>query len=112
MVAVLTGSWRDFGPGVTRVIEQAAQPWRQRLAAVHEAFSATCLARERDVEPEPVADAAPQPGLFDRRSDRTRLGFAVARDLDKQARQSRIAALERARSISFLPPQLVLVLTP
>jgi superfamily II DNA or RNA helicase len=112
MVAALAGSWRDFGQGNMDMIEQAAQPWRQRLAAVHEAFLTMCLARERDIEPEPVANAVSQPGLFDRRSERTRFGFAVARELDRRDRQARIAALGRARSIFFLPPQLILVLTP
>jgi superfamily II DNA or RNA helicase len=113
MVAGLTDNWKDFSQtDVLRVIEQAAQGWRQSLADLHEAFFTTCLARERDIVPEPVTTLVSQPGLFDRRSERTRVTSAVVRELDAQRRQERIAALERARSISFLPPQLILVLTP
>ena len=71
-----------------------------------------CLARERRIRPDGDTTLVSQPGLFDRRSERTRLASAITRELDARNRQERIAVLERARSISFLPPQLILVLTP
>jgi superfamily II DNA or RNA helicase len=113
IVAGLADEWKAFSqPDVRRVIEQAAQPWRRRLGDLHEAFFAMCLARERRIGPAGDTTLVSQPGLFDRRSERTRLASAIARESDARNRQERIAVLERARSVSFLPPQLILVLTP
>jgi superfamily II DNA or RNA helicase len=113
IVAGLAGDWRRFGdPDVIRLIERAGQSWRDRLSGLHEAFFTTCLTRERGMGSEAVGRAVSQPGLFDRRSERTRVASALAQQSAAERRLHRIAALERARLMSFLPPQLVLVLTP
>jgi hypothetical protein len=53
-----------------------------------------------------------QPGLFERRGDRAHLAAIDAQDATDRNRADRMAAIERALAISFLPPQLLLVLTP
>jgi hypothetical protein len=53
-----------------------------------------------------------QPGLLDRRDERARLAVAASQGAADRDRADRLAAIERARPLSFLRPQLLLVLRP
>ena len=99
--------------------ERAAQAWQAHAAGVHRAFMSTRLVRERAIEVISVdrvlldsARSGFQPGLFDRRTEHARLAIVAAEWAEHDQRAARIAALERAQAVSFLSPQLLLVLTP
>jgi hypothetical protein len=91
-------------------VTRAADAWRMRAAIGHDAFIGTRLVRESAEAPK-AADLF-QPGLFERRGDRAHSAAVDAQDATERHRADRIAAIERALTISFLPPQLLLVLTP
>jgi len=104
-------------------VNRAAHPWRERAAIRHHAFISTRLARESAsarttgsratarLAEAPEAAALFQPGLFERRGDRAHSAAVASQDASDRERAERIAAFERALTISFLPPQLLLVLT-
>jgi superfamily II DNA or RNA helicase len=103
---------------VLECVNRAAGAWRERAAIGHDAFVSTRLARTQAVDigrvvldPARSADLF-QPGLFERRGDRAHLAAIDAQDATDRNRADRMAAIERALPISFLAPQLLLVLTP
>ena len=116
-VVVANGRHLDDEEVLERV-NRAAGAWRERAAIGHDAFISTRLARTRAVDvgrvpldPARAADLF-QPGLFERRGDRAHSAAIDARDSTDRNHANRMAAIERASAISFLPPQLLLVLTP
>ena len=99
-------------------VNLAADAWRERAAINHHAFISTRLAREQAVDagrrPSHASrsSAGFQPGLFERRGERAHSVAIATRDAADRDCARRMAAIERALIISFLPPQLLLVLTP
>jgi hypothetical protein len=98
-------------------VDEASVPWRQRAAANHRAFVAARLAREESdaINRTVRRHQSSQPfqaGLFERRLQRAHDAVAAARAEADRDRADRLEAINRAGRISFLPPQLLLVLTP
>jgi hypothetical protein len=125
IVPVIVGDGRRLDDqDVLERVNRAANAWRERATIRHHAFTSTRLAREQAVDAGRVSPAATrsrpdparsgdlfQPGLFERRGDRAHSAAVASQDASDRERAERIAASERARTISFLPPQLLLVLT-
>lgn len=119
IVAVLVADGRRLDDGeVLERVNRAADAWRERAGINHHAFISTRLAREQAVEAgrrlshAARSSAGFQPGLFERRGEHA-YSFAVAtRDAADRDCARRMAAISRTLAISFLPPQLLLVLTP
>ena len=97
---------------VMKRIEQAAEEWRARVTAAHRAFNSTRLDRELGMVAGQALTHVFQPGLFDRRNERARLAIAASHGAAVRDRADRIVALERARPVTLLRPQLLLVLKP
>jgi superfamily II DNA or RNA helicase len=97
---------------VVKRVDQAAEEWRAHVSAVHDAFISMRLARELTMNESPVLPHIFQPGLFDRRAERARLAIAASHGAADRDRADRLATIERVRTISFLRPQLLLVLEP
>jgi superfamily II DNA or RNA helicase len=97
---------------VTRCVDRAADAWRQRVAAIYRAFLAVRLAREQEASAGLGLPPPSQTGLFDRREAHRHLASVEAREAAVRDRIERVAAIERAGSFEFLPPRLLLVLTP
>ena len=95
---------------VSKCVDRAADEWRARVTAAHRAFVDRRLAREQRTIARPTSPLLFQPGLFDRRTQRAQLAVAAARGAVDRERADRLAAIERARPLSFLSPQLLFVL--
>jgi hypothetical protein len=93
-------------------VDLAAAEWRARVTAVNRAVISTRLAREKRMDEGPVLPQLFQAGLFDRRDERARLAVAASHGAAARNRADRVAAIEGASPVSFLPPQLVLVIKP
>jgi superfamily II DNA or RNA helicase len=89
----------------------AAQSWQRAIASGHQQVLKRRLAREEGTNTPPLR-AAFQPGLFERRAERSRMAAAVSDRTAEQDRAERITAIKRALPLSFPPPQLLLVLMP
>jgi hypothetical protein len=97
-----------------RRVEEAAARWREAVATNHCAFINTRLLREQaiGVDRGLSASALFQPGLFERRRERAHSAAVATQDDADRDHAERMAAIDHALDISFLPPQLMLVLTP
>jgi superfamily II DNA or RNA helicase len=95
-----------------RRAETASEGWRAEARAVADAFTATRLRREYAIASAAAARAvaAAQPGLFDRRAADAIAADAAAREDADAERRRRIADVERAATLAYLPPVLLLVL--
>jgi hypothetical protein len=110
---------------IRRRVEEAADVWRQGLALNHRAFINTRLVREQAIvagggrsgpsrsllNPARSSDLF-QPGLFERRRERAHMVVVAAQAEGDRDRVERLATIERASALSFLPPHLLLVLKP
>jgi len=88
--------------------------WQRRAQETARAFSATHAARRRAIATLAAQTRARefQPGLFDRRAERTREHLAE-QDADSAAAATRhLAAALSSEAITLRRPQLLLVLTP
>jgi superfamily II DNA or RNA helicase len=139
-IAAVDGSGRVVGSTIVAVIaaagtclddekilesvNQAADAWRNRAALSHHAFINTRLLREQEIGmgrvvsdparafPDPARSADLfQPGLFERRGEIAHSAAVAARNAAARDRTQQMAAAEAALTISFLWPQLLLVLT-
>jgi superfamily II DNA or RNA helicase len=95
-------------------IAEVVADWQRDATAIAAAFWLTRLRRERTI----LAEASGctfdvlQPGLFDQRVLQVH-DAAMAGRLDGQhEQQARLIALERAATLSFLPPRILLAMTP
>ena len=76
-------------------------------------FATARMSREREIEERPLpADAPSQPGLFDRRSERSRQAHAAAFAAGQEAMLERRRAARGAAAIALRPARLLLVLVP
>ena len=126
LVAVTVANGRShIDEEIVRSVEAAADAWRQGVALNHRAFINTRLLREQAI----VASRGPldpvrlrvnpakssdlfQPGLFERRGERAHMVVVAAQAEADRDRVERLATIERADALSFLPPHLLLVLRP
>jgi hypothetical protein len=94
-------------------IEIACRVWREEAMRVAGAFATARLSREREIEERPSHSSAPsQPGLFDRRTDRSREGQGAAVAAGQEAMLERRRAAEAAAAIALSPARLLLALVP
>jgi hypothetical protein len=94
-------------------IEVDSSVWTREAMRLAGAFAAARLSREREIEERPVpADAPSQPGLFDRRADRSRRARAATLAAGRQAMLERRRAAKGAAAIALRPARLLLVLVP
>jgi hypothetical protein len=94
-------------------IEIDCRVWSEEAVRVADAFAAARLSREREIAERPSHSSAPsQPGLFDRRGDRSREGQTAALAAGQQAMLERRRAAEGASAIALSPARLLLALVP
>jgi hypothetical protein len=99
--------------------------WREGVVINHRAFINARLAREQAIsvdrvplDPAGSASDSPQsadvfqPGLFERRDERAHMVVVAAQAAAHRHRVEQLATIERAGTITFLPPHLLLVFTP
>ena len=112
--AAMDGALRAIDPDLRRVIDAAAAPSLERAAAIHRAFSATRVDRERAILAALAAGRSPlfQSGLFDRRQEHARLASAAPARDERAHRAARLALLERSAVVTPLAAQLLLVVSP
>jgi hypothetical protein len=94
-------------------IETDSSVWTREAMRVAGAFATARVSREREIEERPLpADAPSQPGLFDRRAERSRQTDAAAFAAGQQAMLERRRAAGGATAIALRPARLLLVLVP
>ena len=104
---------RDAEGHVRPHVEAACEGWRAEVARVTRAFTSARQRREHDVaRPRSTASVASQPGLFDRRVDRSNQTRASAAAASAQATIERLRAIDGGGTIAFRPARLLLVLVP
>ena len=87
--------------------------WMKEAVRVADAFATARLSREREIAERPAHAGAPsQPGLFDRRVDRSRENQAAALAAGHEAILERRRAAESAAAIALGPARLLLALVP
>jgi hypothetical protein len=81
---------------------------------VASAFVSARLSREREIArpPSTCSRAASQPGLFDRRAERSRQARTVAVAESGQASAERLRTIAASAAIAAQPARLLLVLVP
>jgi hypothetical protein len=122
LVAVIAADGRRLDDEeILERVNRAADAWRERTATSHHAFISARLLREQGLAgaPEARRQSHPvrsadlfQPGLFERRGETAHSAAVATQARADRDRAERLAAIERAVTISFLPPKLLLVLTP
>jgi hypothetical protein len=88
--------------------------WQRDAAAIAGAFWSVRRRREEAISAEAGSASSDvlQPGLFDQRVVQVH-DAAIARRLDdEQEQQARLIALERAATLTFVPPRILLAMTP
>jgi hypothetical protein len=95
-------------------VEAECEEWRVTVERVASAFVSARLAREREIAGQPSTShrVAPQPGLFDRRAERSRQAHAAAVADSEQAAAERLRAIAACAAIATPPARLLLVLVP
>lgn len=105
---------REPFPSASLGAGRRADTWHAEAARMVDAFIAARLSRERAIASHNAAvdDVASQPGLFDRRADRTRQAQMQASDESAQLASERLRAVAGAGSLTIRPARLMLVLVP
>ena len=94
-------------------IEIDCRVWREEAVRVAGAFATARVSREREIAERPAHSSAPsQPGLFDRRTDRSREGQVAGVAAGQEAMHERRRAAEGAAAIALSPARLLLALVP
>jgi hypothetical protein len=109
-----TAILRDADADIRAQIEAESSAWRQAVERSLRSFAATRLSRERAIASRAIetGDRVFQPGLFDRRAERTcGLHAAAAAEADKTA-ADRLAAIEQRAAAVPGSPRLLLALLP
>jgi len=112
--AWIRGLLRQTDPLVRARVEAECEAWTTAVTRVAGAFASARQRRERDVARQRASSsrAASQPGLFDRRAERSRLARLAAAGESTQAAGERLRALADAGAITRQPARLLLVLVP
>lgn len=105
---------READGPVRTSIEATCEEWRAAVIRVADAFTAARLGRERDIggSHSATAGGASQPGLFDRRAERSRHVREAAAAESEQAAVERQRTNAACREIALQPARLLLVLVP
>jgi len=109
-----TAIFRDADVEMRAQIETASVAWRQAVERSLRSFMATRISRERAIAARAIetGDRVFQPGLFDRRAERTRgLHAAAVAEADHTA-ADRLARLEQRAAAAPGAPKLLLALLP
>ena len=94
-------------------VEAACDEWRIDVARVTDAFTSARLRREHGIDRQPSsAGVASQPGLFERRADRSNEARASAAAGSAQAAGERFRAIVAGGTVTPRPARLLLVLVP
>lgn len=95
-------------------VEAECGEWRAAVTRVASAFTSARLCRERDLAGQlsPSGTVPSQPGLFDRRSERSRQARAAAVADSEQAAVERLQTIAAGETIVLQPARLLLVLVP
>jgi hypothetical protein len=95
-------------------VEAECEEWRVVVTRVASAFTSARLCRQRDIagQPSTSSSVASQPGLFDRRAERSRQTHAAAVAESEQAAVERLRAINDVGTIALQPARLLLVLVP
>jgi hypothetical protein len=92
-------------------VEGESEAWLAEVMRLASAFSSTRLRRERDVAGQGArGDVVSQPGLFDRRAERSREAHAAAAAESERATAARLRDTAAAGELAPAPAQLLLVL--
>jgi len=104
---------RDADGAIRAQVEASCDEWRAEVIRVAEAFASARRRRVEDMESstdEP--QAASQPGLFDRRADRSREAYASAVTEAERIAADRRHATAASAEIAPQPARLLLILAP
>ena len=94
-------------------VEAACEVWAETVVRTSAAFTSARLSRELHLDrPATTADHASQPGLFDRRADRSRAAHAVAAAQAEREAAERRDEIAAGAALTRRPAQLLLVLVP
>ena len=96
-------------------VEAECEEWRVAVTRVASAFTSARLCRQRDIAGQSStssSNVASQPGLFDRRAERSRQAHAAAVAESEQAAVERLRAINGVGTIALQPARLLLVLVP
>ena len=95
-------------------VEAECEEWRVAVTRVASAFTSARLCRQREIagQPSMSSSVASQPGLFDRRAERSRQTHAAAVAESEQAAVERLRAINDVGTIALQPARLLLVLVP
>ena len=105
---------RDTDDLVHASVEAECEEWRAAATRVASAFTSARLCREREIAGRPPTSGAvaSQPGLFDRRAERSRQTHTTAVAESEQATVERLRTIADCGAIAFQPARLLLVLVP
>jgi hypothetical protein len=105
---------RDAAECLASDVDRASRDWRDAAAMAIRAVVETRLSRERAMAAtvHAMGPSTFQPGLFDRRAERTHDAQVDGLVESQRDAADRIAALERAATIMRGPLQLVLAVVP
>ena len=95
-------------------VDAECDEWRAAVTRVASAFTSARLCREREIagQPSTSSGVASQPGLFDRRAERSRQAHTAAVAESEQATAERLRTIEDFGAIALQPARLLLVLVP
>lgn len=95
-------------------VEAECEEWRVAVTRVASAFTSARLCRQREIAGQPSSSrsVASQPGLFDRRAERSRQAHEAAVAESEQAAVERLRAINGVGTIALQPARLLLVLVP
>jgi hypothetical protein len=95
-------------------VDAASGDWREAAARVAGAFTSARLCREHAIAGRPpgTSGSASQPGLFDRRAERSHLAQAATIAASAQAAAERLQTIGALATIVPQPARLLLVLVP
>jgi len=104
----------DADADIRAQIESATVDWRRSVELVSRAFSAARVSREHAIATRTVeaANRPFQPGLFDRRADRSRELRVAAIAANRRAVAERLATLEQRTAAASASSRLLLALLP
>ena len=109
-----TALFRNADVEMRAQIEAASTAWRQAVELSLRSFAATRISRERAIaaRASETGDGAFQPGLFDRRAERTRDLHAAALAESDETAGDRLAGIEQRAAAAPGSPRLLLALLP
>jgi hypothetical protein len=95
-------------------LEAPLSIWRGDAVAIADAFASVRLRRELAIAAGSSGGApqAAQPGLFDRRADTALAAAAARRQEEAEEEQARLEAIERAASLRYGAPRVLLAIAP